>query len=138
MKPRKPADLKSLQKRWDKVLKDSGFDDIEVTRAGVRELRQNAANSYRGAHPLEIQAKLDFFLSVSSMCQQTKFRNETERRIMDWYCDGKMKTEIVEELRRSGTKRSRVAVWKVIRKYLILFGLYERQISPKNDSDDKP
>ncbi len=111
---------KKLQREWDQRLAASKFDDIEQeTREGERELKQYAANAFRGAHPTEIEARRDYFLQCSAFCQRVRFKNLDEARIMELYCEGIPKEEIRKELRLH-----RTTVYGVIRKYLILFGMH--------------
>ncbi len=111
---------KKLRREWDRKLAASEFEDIEQeTREGDRELKQYAANAFRGAHPTEIEARRDYFLQCSALCQRVRFKNRDEARIMELYCEGKSKEEIRKEL-----ELHRTTVYGVIRKYLILFGMY--------------
>lgn len=115
-----PRALKKIQREWYMRLRDEGFEDVEYIGAdGTSELRSFSGNSFRSFTILEVESRRDFFLLCSSYCERAKFKNRTERKIMELFCDGKSKEEIRKEL-----KLHRTTVYGVVRKYLILFGLY--------------
>jgi hypothetical protein len=95
-----------------------------VGRNGERELKQYASNSFRGADPLEISSKLDFFLEVSAHCERTKFKTPLERLIMERFCEGETKEEIRQRLDGLGITVHRTTIYNVIKRYLILYGLH--------------
>lgn len=101
--------LKKLQAEWEQRL----------AKEGLGEFLDPASDAYRDIEPMDRELKLGFFLQASACCQHTQFRRHRDRLIMDLFCDGRPKHEIAEEVRLG-----RDAVQDVIRKYLILFGLY--------------
>lgn len=128
LKTEPPIDSKSLKKlkrKWEQRLYDDGFRDIERENGeGERVLKQYASNSFRNADELEREQKLEFFLQCSSMMAQTKFPRVLDHWIMEMFCEGVEKKEMKALLAEAGIKRGADAIQDIIRKYLILFGLY--------------
>ena len=111
---------------WNELLESEGLGEIErVNAQGNLELKEYAANAYRGADELEREARLAHFLECSRLCHFAKFKSETEERIMELYCEGKSILEIRRKLEDAGIVQHRTTISNVIRKYLILFGLYD-------------
>ncbi len=99
--------------------------DIEYwLENGERELRTNSRDVFRGADSLEVEAKLNFFLECSRLCQAYRFKREIDRLIMELFCDGIPQQTINVELEKMGIKRERKAIERTVKKHLILFGLY--------------
>lgn len=111
---------------WDELLESEGLGEIErVNAQGNLELKEYAANAYRGANELEREARLNHFLECSRLCHFARFKSEVEEHIMEFYCEGISILDIQRKLEQNGVIRHRETISNVIRKYLILFGLYD-------------
>lgn len=115
--------FKTLKARWDKKLADSGFRDAEEFRNGEVVLKQQASNVYRGADEITREAKLEYFLQVSTYIHQTKFRTKIEEFILLQYADGKTRQETINALKKKGVKRTRQTLWRVLNRYLKQWGM---------------
>jgi hypothetical protein len=74
---------------------------------------------YRGADPITVNARLEYFLEVSRCVALTKFESKTEKRIMELFCEGLKKKEIREKMRCG-----KDTILRVVRKWLTLYGLH--------------
>lgn len=108
------------------MLKAEGLGDIErTTDNGDVYLKHYASNVFRDApSAVEREARLAHFLECSRLCQTAKFKNRLEKKIMASYCEGEQVVEISKDLQKRGIKLHRTTISNVIRKWLILFGLY--------------
>lgn len=118
------SSLRKLQLKWDEILEESDFVDIELRLPdGERVLKNYTANTFFGLDALEMSTRLEFFLECSSMVTKTKFKNKTDRIIMEKFCEGISRQQIKVELAKIRIYRHRTTIEKVIKKYLILYGL---------------
>lgn len=81
MSPSKP--FKDLKAQWYKKLKESGFDDIEYPKGGLKQ-------HDRRTQAFEIRAEIyDFFTKLGTFLNnRTNTINPEERRILELYCFG--------------------------------------------------
>lgn len=112
--------FKELQHEWYEKLAESGFVDIENDE---EEVKQYAANSYRGASQEERIAKLDFFMKLSQHVMSTHFKNKTERFVMECYANGIKQVNIRKRLASIGIQRHRITIYRTIQKWLRIWNL---------------
>lgn len=126
--------FKQLQSIYEEKLKESGFNDIETKE---RRLKQNSANVFRGLHSNEANARLEYFLSVSTKCNETLFGNFVDRFIMEAYAEGFKIVEIRSKLLKAGIKRSRYWIHLIVREYIKAWGLPGNKNWIQNPKDSR-
>ena len=106
--------FRSLQKKWEKKLKDSGFVDMEDAKA---RLRQNAGNSYRTRSHTLINAKREYYEMLGFWQHETGFKDDVERLVMELKADGIMIKDICLVLKGAGERCHRQTVRWIIQRY---------------------
>lgn len=107
--------FRTLSKQWDRILFETGFRDLEDKDGN---LKQRAANAYRGASAVEREARLEFFTQVSHFVTQTKFGAPLEEFVMSKFSDGFKQVEIQKMLHKLGLPRHRCTIHRIIQRWL--------------------
>ena len=107
MKPEK--DLMSLQNMWDKILKDSGFNDIEDKHVNLKRHDTRTQSFQNQAEIRELFLILDNLLAVADGLP--KF----ERKVLELYSQGTRINVIVSKTRASDRH-----VRNVIKRYQVI------------------
>lgn len=115
--------FRCLNKEWNKKLKDSEFEDAEIDLKGDRSLKQRSSNCYRQATQLERESRLDYYLLVGSLANDTEFETELEKLVMIRHAEGATIKEIVEEIKRQGMPRERRNIRHIIRRWQAKWGI---------------
>ena len=121
--------FQALSKTWELNLKRCGFQDAEVSLKGDRALKQRATNSYRQASELERDTRLEYYRILGQLTNETKFKNELEKKIMVMHADGHTIKEIVEGLHIS---RDRKTIRYIIRRWQMKWGIRNWSLSQMN------
>ena len=123
-----------LKQEWDKILEDSGFRDIEVEINGERKLRQYAGSIYSKAehNRVDVHKRREYFLALSSRCNETLFGKFIDRFVMEQFAEGIKQVDIRRNLLKAGIKRSRISIYWIIRKYLTEWGMRGRVQNSKS------
>ncbi len=90
--------LKKLQEKWDKKLKDSGFEDIENRSTG--KLHDWSTRWTRRDNELTIEARREYYRAAGQFLYEHKFSNETEKRIWSLHSEGRSVRDIVAALKK--------------------------------------
>lgn len=85
-----------LHAEWQRKLEASGFEDIETTSG--ENLKQYAPNSYRQAHRLIREAKLEYFRLITHKAHDDEFIGPLSLTIMTMRGDGVPIIEIADEI----------------------------------------
>jgi len=128
----KAKKFKELNTEWNKKLKESGFEDLEVETKGERLLKQRAANSYRQANELERQTRLDYFLLLGYLAHNTKFDSSFDQLVMLRHSEGKTIKEIVDEISKNGISRDRKTIRYIIRRWQMRWGIRNWKLKQMN------
>lgn len=121
-KPSAHPKFKALKKKWDRILAETGFEDLEDERGNLKQ-RASRYEAYGGGDPISRKAKTDFFAQAAQHLSRTRFPNKRDRFIMECYVDGVKQVEIRRTLHARGMGLSRVYMWKIIRKWLVKWNL---------------
>jgi len=108
--------FKVVELEWYEKLESTGFKDAE-TQKGERVLKQRATNSYRQANELERRTRLEYYLLLGNHVNNTEFPCELEKVVMNLRAEGYIISEIVKELIRLGTPRTRLTIRRIIRRW---------------------
>lgn len=120
----KGKELRKLIKEWDLELKKSGFQDIEeistVRGKQVLTLKKSNVKEVLSKETYEsFEAKRDYFLMISEKINDTYFKKDSDRLIMESYAEGYTKPETLKILQEMGIKiKSRWSIQRVIKFYL--------------------
>lgn len=112
-------EFKKLQQHWYKKLKDSGFDDIE----------NETFDLLNKPPPLLadiVKAAREEYFRLISWCVQdenTVFRNDVDRYILERHAEGANANTISKELSKRGTPRHRHSIRFIVRKYAFAWGV---------------
>lgn len=115
--------FKLLSYSWNQKLEVTGFKDAEIELKGDRALKQRATNSYRQASQLERESRLDYFLFLGHLAQNTKFQCDLEKFVMLRHSEGATIKEIVEEISLRGISRDRKTIRFIIRRWQMKWGI---------------
>ena len=117
------SNFKELQKKWDKKLSKSGFEDIEKTVGGDRVLI-SSSNPYRdSANTVMKESKEEYFRTMTQNAYHCKYDNTLDRLILTRYVSGATIKEICEEIKKKGSSKHRETVRLVIHKYEDRWGI---------------
>lgn len=95
-----------LQKEYyDRLAKD-GFDDIEDVTNEERRLIEWHSFDQHPIDPLVAEAIREYYTAASRLLYSHSFKNKTEKRIWELYCEGMTIREIESKLGR--LKKSRI------------------------------
>lgn len=102
-------DLKTLQKKWYKKLKDSGFEDIEDTREPYRNLHRWDSHYFsRRFTPDTFNAKKEYFEIAQNIMLDFKFEDKRQKDIMKLHSEGFSTREIASKIGIGSTTVQRV------------------------------
>lgn len=104
----KSRSFKKLQHKWDKKLKESGFEDIEDRNSKMEFLKQWHGGYFQRNWD---GSRYEYFLKASAFLNSYLFQSEIEKSIWEGHADGKTIREIAKEL-----SHQKDAVHKVIKK----------------------
>lgn len=124
MKPPK-HDLRALQEEWYKKLEDSGFRDVEKFRGSELVLKHESDHCYTWARdPFVRVMKEEYYRIMAQYAQdeETYFKSETDRHILNRHAEGVQIKVIVEELEMMGWSRNRKSVRSIIKRYRKAWG----------------
>jgi hypothetical protein len=126
MAKNRKRDEKDLQKKWDRILAETGFEDIEKEIGGERVLKQSADYAFRRAEHTATyrEAKLDYFCLISAKLHTTQFDDSSDRLIMERTAEGRSIQEISAELKDLGwRKHNRDTIRYIRRRYEARWGI---------------
>ena len=112
----KTQKFKTLQEKWYKKLKDTGFNDIESDENTLKRWEGHAfvKSRYQVA---TFESKQKYFALAGQFLNECKFETRKHKIIWEMHCDGKSTREIEKELkRRKIVNPSRDVVNKIVRK----------------------
>lgn len=130
--------LRDLQKKWYKILADSGFEDIEEFRGGELVLKQSCVKNLWQKDSFDFEMNQDYFMHLSHIVndENTVFRNFIDRIILQMYVEGDKIKDIVHKLSKTGIpflrrkfRRNRASVRFIIRRYEVKWNI--RTYSPR-------
>ncbi len=114
-------EFKQLESEWYDLLKDSGFKDAEIVVGSEKVLIQNAPNVFFQANSVVIEAKLEYFVSLSKAVEEeTDWDHPLEKIILSMKAEGAKISEISKELKSIYNPRCRgyrQTIRFIIRKY---------------------
>lgn len=110
----KVEDLKTLQNRWYKILKDEGFQDIEDT---------NSPNEWlKSWHSLKFQdvtkdhyVTQQYYYNCTNFLRSYEFKNDTQKKIWELYSEGMTGREIARQIKDLKPTYKRTTVNKIIK-----------------------
>ena len=126
MAKNRKRDEKELQKKWDRILAETGFEDIEKEIGGERVLKQSADYAFRRKEHTEIyrEAKLNYHCLISARLHTTQFDDASDRLIMERTAEGRSIQEISAELKNLGwRKHNRDTIRYIRRRYETRWGI---------------
>lgn len=110
----KSAEFEKLQKKWDKRLKDSGFDDIEQRNDGNLKTWSYKFQRYWSAEAFS--AKEDYFRMASHFLYDHTFDSTTEKRIWAMHTEATSYRAIAIAMRRYRVKVNKDSVNVIIKR----------------------
>ncbi len=119
----KTKNFLSLQREWEKKLKDSGFEDIEEVIGGERRLRQAANNFSRSETSEQMEAKSLYYDLIRRGVELEQFTNPMHKLILTRVGDAMEHKQILRELKKKywGYNRKYVpnihTIYFIIRRY---------------------
>src|SRR5665213_3798234 len=119
-------DQKALQKKWDRILAETGFEDIEKEIGGERVLKQSADYAFRRAEHTETyrEAKLTYHSLISEHLHTSIFDDASDRLIMERTAEGSSIAEISAELKDRGWRKfNRDTIRYIRRRYETRWGI---------------
>lgn len=116
-------DIKRLEDKWNKILDDSGFVDIEETKGKDRVLKQIANHAYWRSGKLAVKSKFEYYNSISQKVQIEKFDCGIDKLILVMASQGMSHASIVRILSSIGKRRYRATIRFIIRRYEMKWGL---------------
>lgn len=117
--------FKRLEKKWDEILKGSGFKDIEWNRT---KLKQTANHNYWGMTQVQIENKQRYWELIRIRFHEENFEDNVERIVMARTARGSKQKEICQELATLGHRCHRNTVRKIQRRFEIKWGI-KKQIT---------
>ena len=109
-------EFKELEKEWYSRLKEAGFGDAEKEDSGL--LKQRASNCYRQEDAIRREAKMQYYILLGqALNQETEFRDDVERFVMERKAEGFTIERISEELKNRNERCYRGTIRKIIQKY---------------------
>jgi hypothetical protein len=119
----KKQELRNLEQLWDRILRASGFIDIEKKIGEDRVLIQHASNAYRQADEVVRENKALYYQKLNEKMYEHRFSSEIEKRIMQRTSEGWLIKDILAELKRRGVKIHRQTIGYTIRRHENMWGL---------------
>ncbi len=111
---RKPP--KALQDEWDRILKASGFEDIEDRNSPNEMLKTwHSSHFARRYNPETFEAKKVYFDDATEFLNTYKFKTRLERTIWELHTEGRSLREIAKET----GKVSKDGALKIIKQLLL-------------------
>jgi hypothetical protein len=138
-------EFKSQQREWYEILKDSGFEDIEVIQSDGREVLKKAGEYryYKNGKRCKRRNDAEYFLLLSQFVENEIFHSKIDEFIMHACADGWLISEICVALNRLGppylrrkNKRHRKTVMFIKRKYEHKWGI--RYWKPQELTSNRP
>lgn len=119
--------FEALEREWNQILKETGFEDCEKEVAGTRVLKQTSDYAYRRKETSEItrENKLTYFMLLAQHVSTEKsFSDESDAIIMMLTSNGWNIKEISTELRKLGkAKHNRDTIRYIRRRYEHKWGI---------------
>lgn len=121
----KKDEFQKLQKLWYGKLADTGFVDIERFVNGEMVIRQFSCSIERQNKRNRKAASEEYYKSLyfKAHHQETCYKNEADRYILQMFSNGIRIKEIVEHLVSIGLSRDRKNVRLIIRRYEMKWNL---------------
>lgn len=110
--PFKTKEFLELNKKWQKKLKKSGFEDIEQDENSLKSWSMIFLLNYE---PITWKAKEDYYRLAAQMLQDYKFSSKTEKFIWEEHAKGTSIRSIVKLLKRKGIKTYKCKVHATIK-----------------------
>lgn len=110
-------EFRELEKRWDKILTETGFMDAERTKNGQRILAQNSSNAYRQACHQTREDRAEYFRALCYHFHRTNFDRLLDQRVMMFFSDGLSIKQIVKTLTELGQPIHRQTIRFIIRRF---------------------
>lgn len=129
MKP-DSKEFKALQAKWDKKLKDRGFDDIEQ-RDG--NLKVWSSFFFKKRHnPILFEAKEEYYRAAGKFLYDHKWTSKKDRTIWELHCQGKSARVIVKEMKSRHFRINKPMVHQIINKYVAEMNKQWKLKTPSN------
>lgn len=101
-------EFKTLQRKWNKKLKQSGFEDIEYQDPDTKEyaLKWSPTKNFTKAFYREkenagiYEAKETYFRLAGFMLHDYEFEDKIDKLIWEWHAEGKTMREISAQLKK--------------------------------------
>lgn len=123
MSKSKKTELERLKEIWYKKLKDTGFDDIELSEQYSN--RRSTSRSNDWIDPLLRQATEDYYTMAYHFLHSYEFESEIEKVIWEYHAEGLSIRNIVKILKDVKVETNRIKVWKTVNRLTtIMKGLY--------------
>jgi len=103
-----------LKEKWDKILKDDGFIDIEAVDTSDTSAPFHKKSGKNAHTALWLNSKIDYFTYATYFLNDNAFDTELERTIWEYHTNGISARNIAKTLTAVGIKTSRMSVWRTI------------------------
>jgi hypothetical protein len=104
----------ALKEKWDRILKDDGFVDIEALDGGVEKAPLHKRSGFNSASASWHKSKADYFIYATYFLNEYAFETELERTVWEYHTNGISARNIAKLLKDVGMKTSRMTVWRTI------------------------
>jgi hypothetical protein len=114
-----------LQKEWYRKVQESGFHDIECFEGDELVLSRPSPSDYFRASSFEREMREQYYLAICHAvhAEDTVFKNDVHRYVMQRHAEGAKAKTISEELEAKGHIRHRHSIRFIVRKYEMAWGL---------------
>lgn len=100
-----------LKKKWDKILKDDGFVDIEVEE----ELNAHRPTTDRNQHTdVWRKSKEEYYTYARYFLNEHEFETARQQNIWELHTEGTSARDIAKIYKDLGFKTSRMTIWRTI------------------------
>lgn len=126
--------FRELQKYWYKILEESGFRDIEKLIGDELVLKQNSDHNGWFIDQFTREMNEEYFRTICEIVgnEDTVFRNDIDKIIMNMHAYGAKIINIVNTLKANNMTRNRASVRFIIRRYEIDWGLKQYTLKQLN------
>jgi hypothetical protein len=103
-----------LKEKWDKILKDDGFIDIEAADTPDTSAPFHKKSGKNAHTALWLKSKIDYFTYATYFLNEHKFETENQRIIWEYHTNGVSARNIAKTFNAVGIKSSRMSIWRTI------------------------
>ncbi len=105
--------FKDLQAEWYKVLKDSGFKDIEQDEDNLK--RWDSHHFKAQTTPTAFQTKQDYYRLAGQFLHDYTFEEEWHTKAWEYHVEGLSTRDIVRTMKSQGYALSRDKIFRLIK-----------------------